>query len=118
MNCLRCGKDTACQQVFCTACLESMQAYPVKPDTAILLPDRQAYIRERQQAERRWEPTLEEQLQQQRRTIRTLLVTVVALSVFLGLMAGLLLYTVKDPSPAAYAKNLGRNYTAVSTEPE
>lgn len=117
MNCLRCGKETAGQQVFCAACLESMQAYPIKPDTAVFLPDRQAYITERQQAERHWEPSPEEQLQQQRRTIRTLLITVVALSVFLGLMAALLLYTVRDQAPD-YTKNLGRNYTAVSTEPE
>ncbi len=40
MYCLRCGKDTHDERVFCESCLLLMEAYPVKPGTAIHLPER------------------------------------------------------------------------------
>ena len=40
MYCLRCGKDTQEEHVFCESCLLLMEAYPVKPGTAIHLPER------------------------------------------------------------------------------
>ena len=40
MYCLKCGRDTKSEQVFCNDCLAVMDAYPVKPDTAIHLPKR------------------------------------------------------------------------------
>ena len=40
MYCLRCGKDTQEENVFCDNCLLLMEAYPVKPGTAIHLPER------------------------------------------------------------------------------
>ena len=40
MYCLRCGKETEEDKVFCGSCLESMDAYPVKPGQPIILPNR------------------------------------------------------------------------------
>lgn len=40
MNCLRCGKETEENQVFCKECLEDMERHPVKPGTPIQLPNR------------------------------------------------------------------------------
>ena len=40
MYCLRCGKDTPDNKVFCKSCLDSMEAYPVKPGHPIILPSR------------------------------------------------------------------------------
>lgn len=40
MNCLRCGRETEEQQVFCKACLDNMARHPVKSDTPIYLPVR------------------------------------------------------------------------------
>jgi hypothetical protein len=40
MDCLKCGKKTTDEQVFCDTCLASMDAYPVKPDVHIQLPNR------------------------------------------------------------------------------
>lgn len=40
MYCLRCGKETADNKVFCKSCLESMEDYPVKPGQPIMLPNR------------------------------------------------------------------------------
>ena len=38
MYCLRCGKETEGEKVFCASCLESMEKYPVKPGQPIVLP--------------------------------------------------------------------------------
>ncbi len=38
MYCLRCGKETAEDKVFCQNCLQSMEGYPVKSGTPIVLP--------------------------------------------------------------------------------
>ena len=41
MRCIKCGKETQDNHVFCESCLVVMDKYPVKPDTAIHLPNRQ-----------------------------------------------------------------------------
>ena len=41
MACLRCGKPTEENQVFCPECLEVMESQPVKPDTPIQIPNRE-----------------------------------------------------------------------------
>ena len=40
-RCIKCGKETQEGHVFCEDCLAVMDAYPVKPDAAIHLPNRQ-----------------------------------------------------------------------------
>lgn len=41
MRCIKCGKETQDNHVFCESCLVVMDHYPVKPDAAIHLPNRQ-----------------------------------------------------------------------------
>ena len=40
MACMKCGKKTKDEQVFCTECLAVMEQYPVKRDIHIQLPSR------------------------------------------------------------------------------
>ena len=40
MNCMKCGRETAEDQVFCELCLNEMENYPVKPGTVVLIPSR------------------------------------------------------------------------------
>lgn len=40
MNCMKCGKDTILDQVFCPDCQQEMERYPVNPNTPVLLPKR------------------------------------------------------------------------------
>ena len=40
MGCMKCGRDTLEDQVFCEACREDMKNYPVKPNIAVQLPQR------------------------------------------------------------------------------
>lgn len=44
MYCLRCGKDTVENKIFCESCLASMEEYPVKQGQPILLPSRQPVV--------------------------------------------------------------------------
>ena len=44
MYCLRCGKETPDNKVFCKSCLDSMDEYPVKPGQPIILPSRPAPV--------------------------------------------------------------------------
>ena len=41
MSCIRCGKDTIENNIFCSECLADMERHPVKPGTPILLPNRE-----------------------------------------------------------------------------
>ena len=41
MRCIKCGKETLDNHVFCESCQVAMDHYPVKPDAAIHLPNRQ-----------------------------------------------------------------------------
>ena len=40
MHCVKCGRKTEGEQVFCQLCLEDADKYPVKPGTPIQLPHR------------------------------------------------------------------------------
>ena len=38
MNCLKCGRELREGQVFCDACLESMEKEPIKINTPVVIP--------------------------------------------------------------------------------
>ena len=40
MNCMKCGRETLGENVFCQDCLTEMEKYPVQPGTVVLLPRR------------------------------------------------------------------------------
>lgn len=40
MNCMKCGRETENDQVFCQDCLQIMEKYPVRPGTVVFLPRR------------------------------------------------------------------------------
>jgi len=40
MECLRCGRKTEGEQAFCKSCLQSMERFPVDPDSVVQLPRR------------------------------------------------------------------------------
>ncbi len=111
MNCLKCGKETQNNDVFCESCLQSAKAAPVRPGTAIHLPQREAPSQEKKPAPRRHIPTPAEQILQLRGTIRWLSIVVAVLSVVLCLTAAMLIHTLT--TPADTGADLGRNYTTV-----
>lgn len=87
MYCLKCGKDTKSDQLFCSACLESMEKYPVKPGTHITLPNRSGQASVKKNTRRHRAVSPEEQVLQQKKVIRVLSFCLAMVSIFLILCA-------------------------------
>ena len=91
MGCLKCGKKTAEEQSFCAACLEAMDAYPVKPDVHIQLPNRAATPAPKKNLRKRRAMSAEEQTASLRRKNRQLTALAVVLLLLLAVTVALLL---------------------------
>ena len=84
MNCMKCGRETAENQAFCQECLEGMEKYPVKPGTVVHLPRRREESGSKKGYPRRKAPpTPEEQVKSLKKTVRTLLVTLLVATLLL-----------------------------------
>lgn len=85
MACLKCGRNT--KDVFCDECKQSIEKYPVKPDTPISIPDREAYFTRKKTTQPKRKATAEEQNLQLRKLLKFLLIlwsiTAMALVVFI-----------------------------------
>ena len=93
MFCLKCGKETQENQVFCETCLQVMDQYPVKPDAAIHLPDRQrSYLKKT--AHRKRVPTQDEVIARLKKTNRCLIWSL-AILLLIVLVAGTVLYFLR-----------------------
>jgi uncharacterized membrane protein YvbJ len=90
MSCLKCGKKTAEDQSFCAACLEAMDAYPVKSDVHLQLPNRINSTAAKKASRKRRVQSAEEQAASLRRSVRYLTVLSVLLLALLVVCAGLL----------------------------
>ena len=111
MYCLKCGKETEEQDVFCCHCLEIMEQYPVKPGTAIVLPQRESESPEKKPVRRR-EPSVNELLLTQKKAIRWLLVAICVLLAALLFVSGMLLRVFQEQDPT---HEIGKNYTTTTT---
>ncbi len=112
MGCLKCGKETKENQVFCHGCLAVMEGYPIKAGAVIHLPHREPRTTEKKaQPAHKKEPM--DQLVQLRRTTHWLMATIAVLSVLLCLCAGMLLQLLsKNDQPPV----IGRNYTTSQSD--
>ena len=73
MGCIKCGRDLEEGQIFCQSCLEVMAKYPVKPNTAIQLPDHKDSAAPKKSAPKRRQPlTPEEKILRLKRRTKTL----------------------------------------------
>ena len=111
MYCLKCGKDTKKEQVFCESCLKGMLPYPVKPDAAVNLPHREPVAVKKQTGRKRPQAP-EEQVVQLRKAVRRLWVAAILLFLLLALAVCLL---VQANMSAAKKADLGTNYTIDTT---
>lgn len=113
MKCMKCGRETEDEQVFCQACLLDMERYPVRPGTLVQLPKRSANNAPRKNPVKRRTVSLEEQIRILRKRQRAL---TIALVLFALLSAVLVV-----PAARYYMKDrfqIGQNYSVVSaTEP-
>lgn len=112
MNCLKCGRETENDQVFCQHCLDSMDAYPIKPGTAVQLPNRSAVPASKKSARRKRIVQPEELLTKQKALIRRLKATCVILCLVLAVCS---FFLVKNLLDADMRRWIGKNYS-IQTE--
>lgn len=110
MSCLKCGRETQPEQVFCAGCLADMAKHPVRPDTPVLIPRRNGDA-VRHAPKRKAPPKPEEQMAKMRKTIRNLwlTLTVFVLAAALGI-AGMILWFHRSEKPP-----VGQNYSTVQS---
>lgn len=113
MNCMKCGRETDSEQIFCESCLLQMEKYPVKPGTAVKLPERRETTAFRRAPKRRT-VNLEEQVKVlKRRVLRLTVILILAVALIL-LMAPL---TIQHLLEDRYKP--GQNYSVVTeTDPD
>lgn len=106
MQCIKCGRETGEQQVFCESCLSAMEKSPVKPGTPVVIQKRPQKLRAAP-AVKKEKP--EEQLLKLQRLVKILLWLCVGLVLALALSVGMLAYhfTFTDHSAPA----IGQNYS-------
>lgn len=116
MNCLRCGRETIGQQVFCDHCLDDMARHPVKPDVAIHLPVRKP--KEPQRKASRWrrkEHSPEEMVVILRNRVRILAALALILAMMLAAAATGVWFAMKRGANLP-VPNIGQNYQTVDPE--
>lgn len=109
MNCLKCGRETPSEQVFCHDCLLEMEKHPVKPGTVVLLP-RQRDTAAQKKAQKRRTIPLEEQVKVLKRRVRILTAAALLFAVLMLLFA---FPAIEHLMEGRFKK--GQNYKAVTT---
>ena len=110
MQCLRCGRETENDQVFCFACEALMAKHPVKPNTVVTIPERS--VRLRSAAARRPQRP-EEDTDQLHRTILQLRLWVCMLMAALMLcVAAITWQELNRPKQPA----IGQNYSSITDQ--
>lgn len=117
MNCIRCGRNTANQQVFCDHCLENMTRYPVKSDAPIHLPVHKPKAPPAKPNRRKKELSPEETVVLLQKRFRRLLLSLIAVLLVLALLLGGIVYTLLTPERSKVPDKLGQNYQTADSTP-
>lgn len=107
MACLKCGRDTEEGAVFCTDCLLTMQKYPVRPGTPVVLPTRERSVSKK--APKRRVISAEDQLKALKKRNRNLFVLWIATVLALAILA-----FVGWQNIFRSQHRPGQNYTAIT----
>ena len=114
MKCLRCGRDTAPEQVFCNACLDHMARHPVKSDTPIYLPVRKPKEAPKKSYHRfRRERSAEEMIAILRKRVKVLTALVVILVMMFAAAATGVWFAKKQGADLSIP-NIGQNFKTVT----
>ena len=108
MNCMKCGRETISEDVFCFDCLAEMEKYPVQPGTVVLLPRRRDTGSQKKAAKRRV-ITAEEQLADLRKWVIGLALALIACIVTIILMFEPTMHYIRDEH-----FEIGQNYSSVT----
>lgn len=110
MRCMKCGRETEENQVFCKDCLADMERYPVKPGTPVVIPKRPQKLRSN--PAKKENP--EEMFAKLNRKIHKLRIAVIALFLALCLSLGLLFYHFYTTDHSGFG--IGQNYSTLPAE--
>ena len=107
MNCMKCGRETQAENVFCLSCMLEMEKYPVQPGSVVLLPRRReaAVIKKTQ---KRHILTAEEQIRKLRKWLMILTVLLAVAITAIVFMINPTMHYVMDQH-----FEIGQNYTTV-----
>lgn len=116
MNCIKCGRETGEDQVFCQQCLEEMETYPVKPGTAVHIPPRPIEDEPKKNQPRK-KPVLtpSEQVLRLKRKLLRLRILLVLLLLICG---GLCFVISRAVMELDFQRLLGQNYHTVEATTE
>ena len=107
MNCMKCGRETQNDMVFCQNCLLDMEKYPIQPGTVVQLPRRrEASVIKK--ASKRHLPTPEEQILFLRKCIMVMTVLLALCIAAIALMFKPTMHYVRDEHV-----EIGQNYSSV-----
>ena len=115
MNCVKCGREIEHDQVFCPACLEEMEKYPVKPGTVVHIPKHPEDEEEKRPAPRKKPgPTPEQQIGKLKRRVWRLRLCVALLL----MLSGFLMFAVSRAVEELDIRHLvGQNYSTEEMVP-
>jgi len=106
MQCIKCGRETAQNHVFCDTCLEVMDKSPVKPGTPVVIPKRPRKIHPAAAAKKE-KP--EDQIPRLEKLIRTLCWMCLVLFVALSICVGIIVWHFTSTDHGGLA--IGQNYS-------
>ena len=109
MNCMKCGRETENEAVFCSDCLQIMEKYPVRPGTVVILPRRRESS-VLKKISKRHVPTPEEQNKILRKWISILSVALLVCIIAIVLMFNPTMHYVLDEHV-----EIGQNYSTVTS---
>ena len=110
VNCMKCGRETKSDAVFCRECLEHMEKYPISDHTLVYVPtekDRAASVKNIPAAHPA--VSVEDQVKRMHRKVeilRLLLILFMGASLFFGVLSAETLHELK------LTNLIGKNYTA------
>ena len=107
MNCLKCGRETVSEQVFCEDCLLLMEKYPVKPDTAVKLRERREVSAFRRPKKRRTVNAEEQVKILKGQLFRLTIVLMISFAVILLMIPPTLAHIMEDHH------KVGQNYSVI-----
>ena len=107
MNCMKCGRETRGEDVFCQDCLTEMEKYPVDPGTVVLLPRRKDPSVKK--AAKRHTPSPEETIDTLRRQKATLVFLLLVCIAAIAMMFEPTMHYVQDEH-----YEIGQNYSTIT----
>ena len=113
MNCAKCGREIAKDQVFCQMCLEEMEQHPVKPGTVVYIPKRsEEELEKKTPVRKKLPPTPEQQIKKLKRKVVWLRILLVLSLLFCGALSFVAGQMVSELD---FCRFLGQNYSTVGS---